>query len=89
MGGGEKKRSGTYDFFVGLRRSAFFWRLAAPLVIDYARFLTKINALDTSESPIASLGLNSYNWWSEATHGISHVANNPSKGTRYETNVSP
>ncbi|KAH8057088.1 hypothetical protein JL721_9826 [Aureococcus anophagefferens] len=47
VGGGEKKRSGTYDFFVGLRRSAFFWRLAAPLVIDYARFLTKINALDT------------------------------------------
>ena len=28
------------------------------------------------------------NWWSEATHGISHVGNTPSKGTQYETNFA-
>jgi hypothetical protein len=48
----------------------------------------KIDALDTSESPLNSLGLNAYNWWSEATHGISHVSNTPSRGTKYETNFA-
>jgi len=48
----------------------------------------KIDALDTSEKPLDSLGLNSYNWWSEATHGISHVSNNPSRGTQFETNFA-
>jgi hypothetical protein len=33
----------------------------------------KIANLDTEAPAIASLGLNSYNWWSEATHGVSHV----------------
>lgn len=46
----------------------------------------KITALDTSETPIASLGLNAYNWWSEATHGISHVRNDDK--TPYESNFA-
>lgn len=33
----------------------------------------KINALGTNTGQLPSLGLNAYNWWSEATHGISHV----------------
>ena len=33
----------------------------------------KIANLDTEAPEIKSLGLNGYNWWSEATHGISHV----------------
>ena len=35
----------------------------------------KIANLDTQAPAIASLGLNEYNWWSEATHGLSHVNN--------------
>jgi beta-glucosidase-like glycosyl hydrolase len=35
----------------------------------------KIANLDTTAPAIASLGLNAYNWWSEATHGLSHVNN--------------
>jgi xylan 1,4-beta-xylosidase len=35
----------------------------------------KIANLDTEAPAIPSLGLNSYNWWSEATHGVSHVNN--------------
>ena len=34
----------------------------------------KIAALNTQTTPLPSLGLNGYNWWSEATHGISHGA---------------
>ena len=33
----------------------------------------KIANLDTEAPAIASLGLNAYNWWSEATHGVAHV----------------
>ena len=33
----------------------------------------KIAQLDTDAPAIPSLGLNPYNWWSEATHGVSHV----------------
>ena len=33
----------------------------------------KISNLGSGAGPVAGLGLNSYNWWSEATHGISHT----------------
>ncbi len=33
----------------------------------------KIAALGTSTPALPSVGLPAYNWWSEATHGISHV----------------
>ncbi len=33
----------------------------------------KIQALGTSTPALPSVGLPPYNWWSEATHGISHV----------------
>jgi beta-D-xylosidase 4 len=33
----------------------------------------KINALGTGTPSLPSIGLPAYNWWSEATHGISHV----------------
>ena len=35
----------------------------------------KIANLDTEAPAIASLSLPPYNWWSEATHGLSHVNN--------------
>ena len=46
----------------------------------------KIEQLDTTAPAITSLGLNAYNWWSEATHGISHVRN--SNSTPYESNFA-
>ena len=46
----------------------------------------KITALNTATSGIDSLGLVGYNWWSEATHGISHVNNGPK--TPYESNFA-
>ena len=46
----------------------------------------KIAALDTTSTPLASLGLNAYNWWSEATHGISHVRND--ERTPFESNFA-
>lgn len=46
----------------------------------------KIGALDTTAPPLPSLGLNKYNWWSEATHGISHVRNDDK--TPYESNFA-
>ena len=55
-------------------------------MIDRMTIAEKIDALDTAEKPIASLGLVPYNWWSEATHGISHVSNGPK--TPYETNFA-
>jgi len=36
----------------------------------------KATALGTDTKKLSSVGLNAYNWWSEATHGISHVQNN-------------
>jgi len=46
----------------------------------------KICSLDSGACAVESLGLREYNWWSEATHGISHVSNN--KETPYETNFA-
>lgn len=46
----------------------------------------KICSLGSGACAVESLGLKSYNWWSEATHGISHVAND--KETPYETNFA-
>eukprot|EP00440_Ansanella_granifera_P058946 gb/GFBE01063890.1/.p1 GENE.gb/GFBE01063890.1/~~gb/GFBE01063890.1/.p1 ORF type:complete len:787 (+),score=165.40 gb/GFBE01063890.1/:1-2361(+) len=46
----------------------------------------KIGSLDTTSPAIASLGLPAYNWWSEATHGLSHIRNDD--GTPYETNFA-
>jgi len=33
----------------------------------------KFDALGTGTGSLKSIGLGPYNWWSEATHGISHV----------------
>jgi len=46
----------------------------------------KIQQMDTTAPAIASLGLNSYNWWSEGTHGISHVSNDAK--VPYESNFA-
>ena len=46
----------------------------------------KIDSLDTTAHAIDSLGLPAYNWWSEATHGISHVVNDGN--TPYESNFA-
>jgi hypothetical protein len=40
----------------------------------------KVGALSSSTIPLPSIGLPFYGWWSEGTHGISHVRN---------TNVTP
>ena len=46
----------------------------------------KFHMLDTDGPAIASLGLNAYNFWSEAAHGISHV--NASGVTPASTNFA-
>jgi beta-glucosidase-like glycosyl hydrolase len=46
----------------------------------------KIAALGTGEAPLPSIDLPGYNWWSEATHGISHVVNDES--TPFESNFA-
>eukprot|EP00911_Craspedida_sp_UC1_P002537 UC1_evm1s1884 len=46
----------------------------------------KISAMGSKTPDIKSLGLPSYNWWSEATHGISHVRN--TDATPGETNFA-
>ena len=46
----------------------------------------KIDALGTATGELKSIGLNAYNWWSEATHGISHV--NFGGDTPYASNVA-
>ncbi|KAJ8604330.1 hypothetical protein CTAYLR_002499 [Chrysophaeum taylorii] len=46
----------------------------------------KISQLDTTSPGVPSLGLAAYNWWSEATHGISHVNNTPE--TPWESNFA-
>jgi beta-glucosidase-like glycosyl hydrolase len=46
----------------------------------------KISNLGSGAGSIKGLGLNSYNWWSEATHGISHNRNDAR--TPYETNFA-
>ena len=48
----------------------------------------KIDALGTATGPLPSVGLPAYNWWSEATHGISHVRDGPSSSTPEETNFA-
>ena len=48
----------------------------------------KIGNLGTDAVAIPSLGLNAYNWWSEATHGISHVRDGPKSSTPTETNFA-
>ena len=48
--------------------------------------LEKISALDTVTPAIDSLGMLPYNWWSEATHGISHNRN--TNKTQYESNFA-
>jgi beta-glucosidase-like glycosyl hydrolase len=46
----------------------------------------KIAALSTSWNPIAGLGLPSYDWWSEATHGVSYYR--VDKKTPFSTNFA-
>ncbi len=46
----------------------------------------KIGALGTKTPDLPSVGLPTYNWWSEATHGISHVGNDDT--TPGETNFA-
>jgi beta-glucosidase-like glycosyl hydrolase len=48
----------------------------------------KINSLGTNADALPSPGLNAYNWWSEATHGISHVRDGASSSTPSETNFA-
>jgi hypothetical protein len=42
--------------------------------------LEKIDALGTATNALPSVGLPKYNWWSEATHGISHVRDGEGRG---------
>lgn len=46
----------------------------------------KISNLGSGAGGVKGLGLNSYNWWSEGTHGISHNRNDAR--TPYETNFA-
>lgn len=44
----------------------------------------KIAALGVHTPPLPSVGLVTYDWWSEAAHGLSHTRND--KKTPYQTN---
>ena len=55
-------------------------------MISRMTLLEKISALDTVTPAIDSLGMLPYNWWSEATHGISHNRN--TNKTQYESNFA-
>ena len=48
----------------------------------------KIANLDTQAPAIPSLGLNAYNWWSEATHGVSTAHANATGSTPEATNFA-
>ena len=69
------------DFTLGINERAadIVSRLSIP---------EKIDALGTGTGPLPSVGLPAYNWWSEATHGISHVRDGPGSSTPEETNFA-
>ena len=45
----------------------------------------KIVALSSNYKSLSSVGLPSWNWWSEATHGINGITGNPSVHTQSNT----
>ena len=57
-------------------------------IVSRLTILEKISALGTNTGALPSVGLPKYNWWSEATHGISHVRDGPGSSTPYETNFA-
>ena len=57
-------------------------------IVSRLTIAEKINALGTNTGALPSVGLPPYNWWSEATHGISHVRDGPGSSTPYETNFA-
>ena len=57
-------------------------------IVERLSIIEKIDALGTNTGPLPSVGLGPYNWWSEATHGISHVRDGPASSTPYETNFA-
>lgn len=69
------------DFTLGIdeRAADIVSRLTIP---------EKISALGTATHALPSVGLPPYNWWSEATHGISHVRDGPGSSTPEETNFA-
>lgn len=46
-------------------------------IVSHLSTEDKIAALGTGQPQLKSIGLPPYNWWSEATHGISHVIYTP------------
>ncbi len=57
-------------------------------IVKRLGIVEKIDALGTGTGPLPSVGLPAYNWWSEATHGISHVRDGPGSSTPAETNFA-
>lgn len=53
-------------------------------ILERLTLQEKVLALGTNTGPLPSIGLDSYNWWSEAAHGISRVRNDNT--TPYQTN---
>jgi beta-D-xylosidase 4 len=48
----------------------------------------QITALGSQDAGLPSVGLPPYDWWSEATHGISHVRDGPRSTTPFESNFA-
>ena len=48
----------------------------------------RITALGSQDAGFPSVGLLPYDWWSEATHGISHVRDGPNSSTPFESNFA-
>ena len=57
-------------------------------IVKRLTIIEKIDALGTGTGPLPSVGLPAYNWWSEATHGISQVRDGPGSSTPDETNFA-
>ena len=55
-------------------------------IVDRLTLPEKIGGLSSYTIPLPSIGLQQYNWWSEATHGISHVRN--TERTPFESNFA-
>jgi hypothetical protein len=64
-------------------------RIACRAPWSYHPFFKHVSLLGRdTPGALPSVGLGPYNWWSEATHGISHVRDGPKSTTPYETNFA-
>jgi|EP01043_Picozoa_sp_COSAG02_P002502 beta-D-xylosidase 4 len=57
-------------------------------IVQRLSLTERITALGSQDAGFPSVGLLPYDWWSEATHGISHVRDGPNSSTPFESNFA-